>query len=468
MKKIITICAALFITASVFAQAPEKMSYQAVVRDASDNLITNTQIGMQISILQSSASGTAVYVETQEPTTNTNGLVSLEIGSGTVVSGDFTAIDWANGPYFIKTETDPTGGTSYSITGTSQLLSVPYALHAKTAESVTGTITETDPIFGASVAGGITGTDTTYWNNKLDSYTETDPVYGSSVASGITGTDTTYWNNKLDSYTETDPVFGASVASGITGADTASWNLDNDPTNELQQLSVSATGDTLHLQNGGFVIIPGISAANAPASYPSGTVHCSGTPTAVVDVTNPATGKTWMDRNLGASQAATSSTDAAAYGDLYQWGRRADGHQCRNSATTSTLSSTDQPAHGSFIFSSSDWRSPQNTNLWQGVNGVNNPCPSGYRLPTETELNAERTSWNSNNAAGAFASPLILPVAGSRVYSNGSLYFVGAGGDYWSSTVSSANSRGLYFDSSAAGVDGSNRAYGFSVRCLKD
>ena len=224
----------------------------------------------------------------------------------------------------------------------------------------------------------------------------------------------------------------------------------------------------MHLQNGGFVIIPGISAANAPASYPSGTVHCSGTPTAVVDVTNPATGKTWMDRNLGASQAATSSTDAAAYGDLYQWGRRADGHQCRNSATTSTLSSTDQPAHGSFIFSSSDWRSPQNTNLWQGVNGVNNPCPSGYRLPTETELNAERTSWNSNNAAGAFASPLILPVAGSRVYSNGSLYFVGAGGDYWSSTVSSANSRGLYFDSSAAGVDGSNRAYGFSVRCLKD
>ena len=438
MKKIITICAALFITASVFAQAPEKMSYQAVVRDASDNLITNTQIGMQISILQSSASGTAVYVETQEPTTNTNGLVSLEIGSGTVVSGDFTAIDWANGPYFIKTETDPTGGTSYSITGTSQLLSVPYALHAKTAETVTGGITETDPVFGAS------------------------------VASGITGTDTTYWNNKLDSYTETDPVFGASVASGITGADTASWNLDNDPTNELQQLSVSATGDTLHLQNGGFVIIPGISAANAPASYPSGTVHCSGTPTAVVDVTNPATGKTWMDRNLGASQAATSSTDAAAYGDLYQWGRRADGHQCRNSATTSTLSSTDQPAHGSFIFSSSDWRSPQNTNLWQGVNGVNNPCPSGYRLPTETELNAERTSWNSNNAAGAFASPLILPVAGSRVYSNGSLYFVGAGGDYWSSTVSSANSRGLYFDSSAAGVDGSNRAYGFSVRCLKD
>lgn len=149
MKKIYSIIAGLLMTASVWAQAPEKMSYQAVVRDGSNALVTSTAVGMQISILQGSASGTAVYVETQTPTTNANGLVSLEIGSGTVVSGVFTTIDWANGPYFIKTETDPTGGTSYTITGTSQLLSVPYALHAKTAETVSGTITETDPVFTA-------------------------------------------------------------------------------------------------------------------------------------------------------------------------------------------------------------------------------------------------------------------------------------------------------------------------------
>lgn len=198
MKKIITVCAVLLMTASVFAQAPEKMSYQAVVRDGSNALVSSTAVGMQLSILQGSASGTAVYVETQTPTSNANGLVSVEIGSGTVVSGTFATIDWSNGPYFIKTETDPTGGTSYTITGTSQLLSVPYALHAKTAESVTGTITETDPVFGASVASDITATDTTSWNNKLDSYTETDPIFGASVASGITGTDTTNWNNKQD------------------------------------------------------------------------------------------------------------------------------------------------------------------------------------------------------------------------------------------------------------------------------
>ena len=137
MKKIITICAGLLMTTSVFAQAPEKMSYQAVVRDGNNALVTSSSVGMQISILQGSVTGTTVYSETQTPTSNANGLVSLEIGDGIVVSGDFATIDWANGPYFIKTETDPTGGVNYTITGTSQLLSAPYALHAKNSDSWT-------------------------------------------------------------------------------------------------------------------------------------------------------------------------------------------------------------------------------------------------------------------------------------------------------------------------------------------
>ena len=137
MKQIKSICAALLMTASMFAQAPEKMSYQAVVRDGNNALVKSTAVGMQISILQGSASGTAQYVETQKPTSNANGLVSIEIGLGTVVSGNFTTIDWENGPYFIQTETDPTGGTNYTIIGTSQLLSVPYALYAKTSGSST-------------------------------------------------------------------------------------------------------------------------------------------------------------------------------------------------------------------------------------------------------------------------------------------------------------------------------------------
>lgn len=118
-----------------FAQAPEKMSYQAIIRDAGNAIVPSATIGMQISILKETASGTAVYVETQTPTTNVNGLISIKIGEGSVVSGTFSAIDWSNDDYYIKTETDPAGGTNYTITGTSQLLSVPYALHAKNVKS---------------------------------------------------------------------------------------------------------------------------------------------------------------------------------------------------------------------------------------------------------------------------------------------------------------------------------------------
>jgi hypothetical protein len=135
MRKLITILAALLLTVIVFAQAPQKMSYQAVIRNSSDVLVTNTPIGMEINIRQGSASGTVVYTETQTPTTNDNGLVSIEIGGG----AGFNTIDWSAGPYFIETKTAVVAPlTTYTITGTSQLLSVPYALHAKTAETVTG------------------------------------------------------------------------------------------------------------------------------------------------------------------------------------------------------------------------------------------------------------------------------------------------------------------------------------------
>ena len=215
-----------------------------------------------------------------------------------------------------------------------------------------------------------------------------------------------------------------------------------------------------------------VNVAAAQPQYLANSVFCAAGATAIVNVTNPTTGLIWMDRNLGASQVATSSTDQNAYGDLYQWGRRADGHQCRTSPTTATLSSIDQPAHGNFIIAApndpNDWRSPQNPNLWQGVNGVNNPCPSGYRLPTETELNNERLSWGSNNGAGAYAAPLKWTLAGSRSVSSGSLGGVGTGGNYWSRTLSGTYSRRFGFFSSDAIMYSTGRAYGLSVRCIKN
>lgn len=206
---------------------------------------------------------------------------------------------------------------------------------------------------------------------------------------------------------------------------------------------------------------------------------CSNEPcnhaTEIIDVTNPITGRTWMDRNLGASQVAISSKDESAFGDLYQWGRRADGHQCRNSTNTTNISSTNQPAHSKFILNGlgfKDWLNPQNSKLWQGVNGINNPCPSGYRLPTEAEWQDEISSWSNKNAAGAFASPLRLPMAGNRLDRNGSLNNTGTHnywlGLYWSSTVNGNNSRYLAFHSGKAYFHDTGRANGLSVRCIKD
>src|SRR3978361_1587775 len=100
MKKFATIALAISIALNVHAQTPQKISYQAVVRNANNGLVVNTAVGMRISILQGTSTGTAVYAETQTPTTNLNGLATLEIGSGTVVSGTFSTINWASNVYF--------------------------------------------------------------------------------------------------------------------------------------------------------------------------------------------------------------------------------------------------------------------------------------------------------------------------------------------------------------------------------
>jgi uncharacterized protein (TIGR02145 family) len=199
------------------------------------------------------------------------------------------------------------------------------------------------------------------------------------------------------------------------------------------------------------------------------------------------TTKIWLDRNLGATQVATSSTDAASYGDLYQWGRNTDGHQIRTSGTAS--SQVVSGAEGtSFIIGFSDWLIVQDDTRWNSGIGApvkvtaNDPCPAGFRVPTDTELEAERNNggtgfWGTgsaqNNALGAFNSALKLPVAGYRDSSTGDPGFVGSYGLYWSSTVLGNTvlgnlARHLYFRSDVALMSTNYRAHGFSVRCIKE
>ncbi|MCP3869967.1 MAG: hypothetical protein GY703_18110, partial [Gammaproteobacteria bacterium] len=201
-------------------------------------------------------------------------------------------------------------------------------------------------------------------------------------------------------------------------------------------------------------------------------------------------GQCWLDRNLGASQVATAYNDYNAYGDLYQWGRATEGHEAitwtssggsnglEQGNETSTNATTAVPGGGSnawdgqFIREGNppyDWLTPQDNTLWEGVNGTNNPCPAGYRLPTQSEFEVELGSWTSipNTYADAYASPLKLPVAGARYFSNGTLVDTGDEGFYWTST-DVTHARCLYFDDVDARICGRHRGYGFPVRCIKD
>ena len=212
---------------------------------------------------------------------------------------------------------------------------------------------------------------------------------------------------------------------------------------------------------------------------------------AAPQVITSATGKIWMDRNLGANQVATSSTDAASYGDLYQWGRAADGHEkifrVTGDVPTSNLYTDAEDSDGVANFNSPggawdgkfitrgggntrNWVDPAVPGvdyLWQGVNGTNNPCPAGFRIPTEAEWQAEIDNGIINSQT-AFNSPLKLPVGGRR-NATGVLDVVGSEGSYWSSGISNVTrAQYLRFSSFISIISSFERAFGRAVRCLKD
>lgn len=239
MKKLIlTLVAIATISLSSFGQAPEAFKYQAVIRDAGNTILNNQAVGMQITILQGAITGATVYEETFSPTTNGYGLVNLEIGSGTVVFGDLTTIDWSAGPYFIETAVDVTGGTSYVVMGTSQLLSVPYALYAKTAENVT---------------------------NDAINDADADPTNEMNTGVVLNGTDLEVTDGNGTIVTDL-----SSLQDGVNDADA-------DPNNEIQ--TISRTGTTVTLSNGGstFEDSVGVYTAGSGIDISNNVISTSGT-----------------------------------------------------------------------------------------------------------------------------------------------------------------------------------------------
>ena len=193
MKKITYLLVFFFFATKIQAQAPQTISYQAVVRNSSNALLINTTVGMKISILQGSSTGTAVYTETQTATTNANGLVSIQIGKGNAPTGTFAGIDWSTGSYFIQTETDPTGGSDYTITGTQQMMSVPYALYAAKSGDATslGTIGASSNANGATLSSGVLSLTPADANNGGLVTTGAQTFAGNKTLTGTLGIGTT-------------------------------------------------------------------------------------------------------------------------------------------------------------------------------------------------------------------------------------------------------------------------------------
>jgi uncharacterized protein (TIGR02145 family) len=445
--------ASVFLPQQASAQAPQKMSYQAVIRDNSNALVSNQIVGMQISILQGSANGAAVYAETQAPTTNANGLVSLEIGGGNLVSGNFATINWANGPYFIKTETDPAGGTNYTITGTSQLLSVPFALYAATSGS---------SIPGPQGPQGPAGIDGAPGLQGFQGATGPQGPIGLTGPQGPAGND------------------GPAGPQGPQG----------DPATDDQQMSVSSSGDTLFLQNGGFVIVPGISAANNSGGGQTGiTQHTCG----ATNIHNPANTygsmtdqdgnmyktiiigtQEWMAENLKASHYRNgdvipvvtnnatwaglttgascwynndSLTNNCPYGKLYNWYAAADG---RNVCPT-------------------DWHVPTDAEYTLLIDYLGGPSIAGGKMKS-TGIQY----WANPNTAATNSSGFSALPGGLRYGSgagNGEFTFTLNSGFWWSSMVYNtfnAWNISMNYGNDVGNIYYNEKSNGFSVRCIKD
>ena len=435
---IIIIVTNLFISSSIFAQSPNKMSYQAVVRQSGDALVSNTTIGMQISILQGSANGAVVYAETQTPSTNDNGLVTIEIGDGTVVTGAFETIDWSAGTYFIKTEIDLAGATNYTITGTSQMLSVPYALYAKTAEKVADSYL--DQLVNIFENNGMVVVD--FRANSIFASTELPITF-----TDLSTINSTSWQWDFgDGNTSSDQ--NPTHIYETEGVYTVSLTSSNDILNFTKTRNDYITVYNYDGSNSGSFIDPN-----------DGNVY------KVVVIED----QVWMAENLKATKYS-DGTDIPMVSNNTEWGELTTPSYCWYNNDEATY----ENRYGALY-------------NWHAVN-TGKLCPSGWHVPTEAEWSTlinyldgaisaggklkevGTTHWDSPNT-GATDEVEFSGLPGGFRYLYGAFNSVGENGYWWSSTQSGSNnakSRALSHNSSSINSSDDNMKAGFSVRCLRN
>ena len=399
----------------------QSIPFQIAIKDTTGRPFNNKNVNLRITIKNDTTSSVVLYQEVHSLFTNDFGLVSSIIGDGIITSisskTSFTDINLPIDEYFINTEIDTILNFSFYSIGWIQ-----YQFPKMVRKSN----------FSDTSAYSFV-VDTSHFSFRSDS---------------------TYFVTNIDQigYKDSSDQNEIELPSNAGVGDLFFWDG-----NTWKSIPVGVNGQILRMLNG----MP------SWTTLPNKTVDSS-------DVYSPTTGEIWMDRNLGASRVAVNSTDSLSYGYLYQWGRSSDGHQSRNSGTTTLSSNSHIVNHDDFIYRPyiyyPFWYGGS-TILWQRLLGVNNPCPSGYRIPTSAEWHAEIQTWGYNaNSQSAFSSPLRLPIAGGRDGSDGLIYGEGNFGSYWTSTMFSNGQN----ESNAVLIAGSyilegysSRANGYSVRCIK-
>jgi uncharacterized protein (TIGR02145 family) len=505
-KKIISFISAVVLSASLWAQAPNKMSFQTVVRNNLGKLVVNKSIGVRLSILKTSSTGTAVYVESHTKTSNVNGLLTLEVGTGAVTSGAFATIDWSQGPYFLKTEMDVNGGANYTITGVTEFVSVPYAKLSDKANSV------------KTVANGANVGDMNFWNGTT----------WVPLNKGIQGQTLTFCDGKptwtiggvcpgtitalnCPSATNNGTLTATTAASGVTSV--ISYTGGNGGVHNGQVVtSTGVTGLTATLQAGTFAngnggltyIITGTPATSGTASFALniGGKTCALTRTVAIAQTS-GINFTSIGAPVGSFQNNVSDIDGNTYKTV-QIGTQVwmaenlkvskfnDGSTIPNVTDDSiweynkTLASAhynNDVANNAKYGKLYNWFAVSKT-----TNNNKNICPTGWHVPTDAEWTVlidylggadvaggkmkevGTTNWGSPNTDATNIS-LFTGLPGGNRSGGGSFYLAGELGVWWSATQydsSSARYRYLMIYSGLVDSSFDSKKKGFSVRCVRD
>jgi uncharacterized protein (TIGR02145 family) len=406
MNKIILLIQSIVFCQILNAQVPPNgFNYSGVARNSLGDPIANQTIGIQASLIQNNTFGPVVYTENHFINTDAFGIFNLIIGGGAIQFGDMSAINWSSDNFFLRIGMDANGGNNFLTMGTTQLLSVPYALHAKTAESVVNS----EPTFSGD------------YNDLLNA-----PTNVSSFAND------------------------AGYISNVN---------DDSPTNELQQLSVSASGDTLKLQNGGYIIIPGISAANSYGSV----IDIDGNTYPTIRIM----GQVWMAENLRATRYSNGDLIANVTSTL-EWSNTTEGAWCHYE-------------------NNSQYEIPYGK-LYNGYAAIDtrNVCPIGWHVPSYYDMasliDAQANHlfygaalkstgdqyWPAANVATNESRFSALP--GGTISSDGSFGGLGTIGFFWTNSLDGYGYYNLYLQTSAGAefIPNAGPLSGFSIRCLMD